>query len=355
MSIDKQTFYFFSSRYATRFHIARILKERDWQEVNSPEDAAFSDQNLILDDEVSKHLEYKNLLAGLVQKYAPELMPLTYSIDDDTIQHVLAKLTYDNYIVDGAFQEDRPHLKWILKPALLNNADHILLFNTLKDLKSHFQSAQRLGGPHVIQKYVTNPALIEGHKFTFRLHVIFTNYDGILMMKDGYLNISGYPFSLTDSFANRKAHITNYVLDGEFAHIEQRLASSLPNFKDIYQQMTEIVKKTVLAVVQMAPQYLTQKKVKAFEIFGYDFILDDQGKLWLLEVNQAPDAPTFEENWLNEPFWQPFWHNLVDEFVIPIALGTGPQNHYQFYHHVLKAKDVMSFWHRLKKVLSLRT
>lgn len=353
MNTVRKAFYFFSDRYATRFHIAKLLRAQGWSELNSPDGASFTDQNLILDDETSKHFEHKHLLAALVAKHCPEVMPLTYSIDDDTAQTVIAKLIYDNYLIDNTYQENNPRLKWILKPALLNNADNIVLFNDPQAIKAHFQSTDRLGGPHVIQQYITNPALIDGRKFTFRLHVVMTNYAGVFMVKDDYLNISSSPFTLEDNLANRKAHITNYVLDGEFANIEQRLLSSLHNCKEIYEQMSQIVQKTIKALLKRSPTYLSLKKIKAFEIFGYDFILDDQGKLWLLEINQAPDAPTFEENWLIEPFWKPFWQNIVDDFVLPIALKQAPKNHYQFYYHVLSPNAVMPLWRRIKAIFGL--
>lgn len=350
MNTGNEAFYFFSTRYATRFHISRLLKERGWKELHSSIGASFTDDNLILNDEVSKNFEYKHLLAQLVSNDCPHLMPKTYCIDDDTAEQVLAKIFYENYLMGEKAKHAGDGLKWILKPSLLNNADNIHLFNDVDELKQHYKSPKRLGGPHVIQKYIDNPDLIDGRKYTFRLHVILTNYDGVFMMKDGYVNISEKQYSRTDRFADKKVHITNYVLDGEFSNIQQRLISSLPDFLLIYKQMEYIVKTMILSLVKKYPSYLIPKKIKAFELFGFDFILDSNKKLWLLEINQAPDAPTFEENWLNEPFWQPFWSNIVDEFVIPIAFNTNPKNNYHYYHHVLKSTQVMNLWTRIKRL-----
>ena len=43
------------------------------------------------------------------------------------------------------------------------------------------------------------------------------------------------------------------------------------------------------------PDFLTKKDgVNRFDIFGYDFILDNDNKLWLLEINHKPCFPKGE-------------------------------------------------------------
>ncbi len=143
-------------------------------------------------------------------------------------------------------------------------------------------------------------------------------------------------------FINKKVHITNYVIDNEFANIEQRSTQDIPSFHKIYPQMCNIVKQILTALLKEHPEYLKPQKVKKFEIFGFDFMLDDKGKLWLLEINQAPDAPTFEENKLDPILWQPFWQDIIDEFVVPIALQTKPKTNYAHYQQILSANATYS-------------
>lgn len=342
-------FYFFSSKMATKFHIARRLLELGWEETTRPCEAIFSDANLTLNDAVSTQVEYKHLLAALVAKYCPDIMPLTYCVDDDNCQQVLAKIIYDHYMINNVYEKNIKDTKWILKPSMLNNADNILLFNNMEEVKTHFANPRRLGGPHVIQRYIHNPDLIDGRKYTFRVSAVVTNYEGIYFYKQGYVNISAYPFE-DEGFKNKKIHITNYVLDGEFSHIEQRPTQAIADFDLIYAQMCHIVTCVMKALIKTSPHYLRPSKVKVFEIFGFDFMRDQNGKLWLLEVNQAPDAPTFEENKLDTILWKGFWENIVDEFVLPIAKGVPPKRHYAHYTHLLKAQDCYSsfkhFWHK---------
>lgn len=351
----QNSFYFFNERYATRFHIARRLAAKGWTRAVCPEQADFSDQNLILNDEISQHLEYKHLLWQLCERYCPQVMPLSYCVNDDNYQAVLAKIMYTHYLYpprSDPHAVKAPPLKWILKPALLNNGDDIKLFEDIDALRLYYDNPRRLGGEHVIQQYITNPALIGGRKYTFRISALLTNFAGVLLNKHGYINISALPFDLSQGLSNRKMHITNYVLDGEFAHIEQRATQEVPEFAEIYRQMVTIVKKILEAILTLAPAYLQRQKIKKMEIFGFDFMLDQEKKLWLLEINQSPDAPTFEENSLEAVLWTPFWQNIVDNFVLPIALNTPfPKHPPESMLEILTANDCDNARLRLRAFL----
>lgn len=342
---------------ATKFHIAKRLLALGWQELPHENGALFKDANLELNDEVSKHLEYKHLLAQIVQKYCKDIMPLTYYVNDHNYEEVLARIIYENYMINNRYEKTIENLKWILKPSMLNNGDNIYLFNNVEELKRHFIRRDRLGGDHVIQQYIPNPHLINGHKYTFRVSGVVTNYAGVYLYKQGYINISAYAFNLQDGFHNKKVHITNYVLDGEFANIEQRSTQMIENFDKIYTQMCYIVSSVLKGLLNTFPDYLKPQQLKKFEIFGFDFMLDDTGKLWLIEINQAPDAPTFEENKLDDVLWKPFWQDIIDEFVVPIALNDTSPRKYAHYQNILTANQCYSIkkniFVRLKQILGL--
>ncbi len=338
--MQNNRFHFFSYRPAIRFHIANQLMARGWEKTENPKEAIFNDKHLTLNDEVSKNLEYKHLLAQLMAKYCPHSIPVTYHITDNNYREVLAKIRYQHYLPTG--ESKQKDLKWILKPSMLNNGDFIKLFNHVEEIKKHYETSNRLGGSHVVQQYLSSPDLIEGRKYTFRVAGVFTNYAGIFLYKEGYVNISAHPFTLEDNMQNRKVHITNYLLEGELSHIEQRSTQQLENFPQIYQQMCEIVRCVIKALLKKEPTYLKRHHEKVFEIFGFDFILDAQGKLWLIEINQGPDAPTFEENRLDKILWQPFWQDIIEEFVLPIALETPPKKGYAHFTQVLSPKACYS-------------
>ena len=340
------TFYFFADRMAIRFHIGKRLLAIGWEKVISEDLATFGDRHLTLNDNTSQHIEFKHLLAQLMQKAAPELIPITYSLDDENFVTVFAKIIFEHYLPKGQYVSTIKDIKWILKPSTLNNGEGIQLFNNVDELKAYYYQPKRLGGPHVVQQYITHPHLINGRKYTFRLPVIFTNFAGIFSYKQGYVNIAAETFSLENDLKNRRAHITNYVLDGEFSPIEQRSTTLLPGFDKTYAQMNHIIEKVIKGLLKVDPNYLKpprSKQVKKFEIFGFDFTMDETGKVFLLEINQGPDAPTFEENHLNKVLWDPFWSDVIDDFVLPIALDTEPKNNYGSFTQVLKPGQSYSF------------
>jgi tubulin--tyrosine ligase len=343
-SVRKPSFYFFNDRTAIRFHIARRLLSLGWESVPRESEASFSDRHLSLNDEITLNLEYKHLLADLTQRYCPAIMPITYCVNDDNYSEVFSKMIYQHYMPQGNYAPNIKGLKWILKPSTLNNGDFIKLFNNVEELKKYYSQSNRLGGNHVVQQYLPNPALIDGRKYTFRMPVVFTNYVGIFLYRQGYINISAHPFDLEDGFVDRKVHITNYVLDGEFSHIEQRSTQKLANFAEIYSQMVTIVTAVTKALLKIAPGYLKPQATKIFEVFGFDFILDQQGKVWLLEINQGPDAPTFEDNVLSGILWDNFWTDIMEDFVLPIALQQSPKNNYQNFSQLLPATKCYSAW-----------
>jgi tubulin--tyrosine ligase len=317
---------------------------RDWLKTDNASLALFTDKNLILNDEVSKNLEYKHLLAELIAKYCPNFMPLTYSINDENYLDVLAKIRFKHYSPAGEAKEK--DLKWILKPSMLNNGDFIKLFNHIDEIKKYYATPNRLGGEHVLQQYLSHPHLYQERKYTFRVAAVLTNYAGVFLYNKGYVNISAHPFTLEDNFQNKKIHITNYLLDGELSHIQQKHTDELKDFSAVHQQMVQIVACVVKALLKIAPSYLKKQTHQIFEIFGFDFMMDEKGKLWLLEINQGPDAPTFEENRLNVLLWDIFWKDIIEDFVLPIALKTEPRNHYANFTQIFTEKETNSWWRR---------
>lgn len=343
-------FYFFSLRTAIRYHIAKRLIEQGWTRVNCESEAVLSDRHLSIDDEVSKYLEYKHLLAALIKKYRLSIAPLTYCIQDENYAHVIAEAMYDNHIVCASKHSNVRDKKWILKPSMLNNGDHIKLFNCLSDVSIYYHQRNRLGGDHVLQQYIHCPDLFEGKKYTYRIPVIVTNFSGIYLYREGYINVSVCLFDKEDTMQNKKMHVTNYVLEGELSHIQQHSTTTLPDFPQTYTKMVAIVQAVFEALLKEYPHYLTPGTTRRFEIFGFDFIMDADKRLWLLEINQGPDAPMYEENLMKSVMWDPFWERLMQAFVIPVAQGSEMPECDQWFHRILPASKPTSFWKRLIKI-----
>jgi len=303
------TFHFESLASPTQFNLHHSLLAAGCQAVASAIQADFSDANLTLNEADTLHLEYKHLLAALTQQHCPEVMPHTYFIDELNYRNVV------DHLKDGEL-----HSLWILKPSMLNNGTGIRLFASREGIGQHFQSSHRYDGPHVLQKYIANPHLLNGHKYTFRMFVVITNWAGAYLFRHGYFNVGREPYQ-SSNIQHLQSHLTNEHLtpNQQTPNVWQIPTARCPNFALIYKKMQQIVTQTLSALCQEAPHLANSSPpIQAFSIFGYDFILDDTLRLWLLEVNHGPCFPKTEPHLLKKHLYNEFWQEVVATFVRPI-------------------------------------
>lgn len=292
--------------FPTQFNIAQCLLQLGFGVVHCAGEASFNDRNLQLHKACEK-LEYKHLLAELCQQNFPEMMPPTFYIDRWCFKETLKMLSNNLGRV------------WVLKPSLLNNGEGIKIFTLLEAIKAHFESPGHFDGPHVLQQYITKPHLLNGHKYSFRMFVVITNYSGAYLYPQGYFNVchdvyKGYNF---DSLG---CHLTNEHLEG-FGECNsiQIPTTQCQNFDKIYSQMRESVMRVLRAFRLSSPDVFSFEEFKAFSIFGFDFMLDKNLKLWLLEINHGPCFPKQENHPLQEYLYNDFWQAVLNQFVMPIA------------------------------------
>ena len=122
----------------------------------------------------------------------------------------------------------------------------------------------------------------------------------VFFCREGHLKGSSESYNLNNT--NKFIHITNhslqkksnkfemYELGNEMSYQDFKnfLVSeniSLEKFDEMINQMRLLVKISFKAV---ANKLLKTENVLCFEIFGYDFILDNEFKLWILEINNNP-------------------------------------------------------------------
>ena len=152
------------------------------------------------------------------------------------------------------------------------------------------------------------------------MFVIITNFTGVYLFQNGYFNVGRKPYD-TNNFSDFSVHLTNEHLNAEQApNIWQIPTTRCPNFEVIYNKMQSIITKVIRALNSEAPTLFTDHATaKAFSLFGFDFILDETLKLWLLEVNHAPCFPKDEQHILQHHLYDQFWETLFTEFIKPIT------------------------------------
>ena len=154
----------------------------------------------------------------------------------------------------------------------------------------------------VIQKYIEKPLLYHGRKFDIRMWAIVTAKNEIFIFKKGYLRTSSEEFNLKKS--NNYVHLTNNCLqkngnnygqheEGNTLPLEALdayFAKMFPEHnatveKHIMPYMIDLIIDTVLSV---RSDLNPMNKKNVFELLGYDFMIDEDLRTWLIEANTNP-------------------------------------------------------------------
>lgn len=322
----------------TYANLCRYLHEQHWYKTQIIWRAHFSEQNFQFDASAAECLEYKDLLAHLIDLYCPQVMPTTFCINDRNWSLILNQIAAEFYLKNTQVMDEIENLVWILKPAQLNNGQHIKIFQRLSQLEQHYLSAKRLGGPHIVQQYCTNPHLLQGpaqgHKYSIRMFVVLTNYAGAYLYPEGYFNVALNPY-LANQFTDLNSHLTNEHLEEGKRNVVQVPTKQYGLFAALYPQIKSIVSSVVSALKQSHPQAFIAQKERRLALFGFDFMVDATERVWLLEANHGPCFPVSDEHPLQEKVYYGFWQALISNFVLPIAMNQPiNQIEYQIFESV---------------------
>jgi len=154
----------------------------------------------------------------------------------------------------------------------------------------------------IVQKYVEKPLLYNNRKFDIRVWVLVTDNCKIYYYKRGYLRTSSSEFTMDSTF--KFIHLTNNCLQQygkDYGKYEEGNIISFDTLQDylndthsqisiiehIVPRMKDIVIDTILAA-----KINKEEKLKCFELLGYDFIIDEDFRVWLIEVNTNPHLGT---------------------------------------------------------------
>ncbi|XP_063302272.1 tubulin polyglutamylase TTLL5-like [Pelobates fuscus] len=202
---------------------------------------------------------------------------------------------------------------WIVKPVSSSQGHGIQLINSL----SQITRKDKL----LVSRYIQNPLLIDGLKFDIRLYVLVTSYDPltIYLFKEGITRFATRKYKLTkENMNNRFVHLTNYSVNKKSAsfvschnpHVEDYGSkwsmSALLNYlkkngKDtatLMSKIEDVIIKTIISAegtIALASKSMLAHRKNCFEIYGFDILIDENMKPWMLEVNLSPsltcDAP----------------------------------------------------------------
>lgn len=184
---------------------------------------------------------------------------------------------------------------WICKPADLSRGRGIFLFRDLSELQYDCNA--------VVQEYITNPMLISGYKFDLRIYVLVPSFQPLYayIYQEGLVRFSTEKYDLS-ALDNMYSHLTNtsinkhspaYSMDKErigpgckwtITQLRHYFLQTL-NIDDneLWGRISNIIVLTLIIQASQVP-----KAQNCFELYGFDILIDDHLKPWLLEVNFSP-------------------------------------------------------------------
>ena len=180
------------------------------------------------------------------------------------------------------------------------NLDNDLINCNAINKRKTFYSKMYCSNEIIIQKYLDNPFLYNNRKFDIRCFVLIDHNLNVFFFREGHLKGCSELYNLNDR--NRFIHITNYSLQkkslkfetyeegNEISYLDFKkflLSQNIPlsNFDKMISQMKLLVE---ISMKSVGKKLLRTNPVLSFEIFGYDFIIDNEFKPWILEINNNP-------------------------------------------------------------------
>ena len=154
----------------------------------------------------------------------------------------------------------------------------------------------------LIQKYIENPLLYKGRKCDIRIWVLLTHQMKVFLFKEGHLKTCSVEYDLDSK--NAFTHITNYSFqkyNSNFQKFEKGNEVPFYEFQKFidkeypeknYKLKRDLMKKIkeIISLTMRSGKDKINKNGRShqFEIFGYDFMLDSDFNVFLIEINTNP-------------------------------------------------------------------
>ena len=155
----------------------------------------------------------------------------------------------------------------------------------------------------IVQKYIEKPLCYYGRKCDMRIWVLLTQEMKVFIYKEGHLKTCSEKFDINN---NKDAfiHITNYSFQKHCLNFQKfELGNEVPfydfqkyldkEYKDKNVNVKDHIMNQVKYIVELSMKSVKDKinpnkRNFCFEIFGYDFMMDVNLNVYLLEINTNP-------------------------------------------------------------------
>lgn len=237
---------------------------------------------------------------------------------------------------------------WIAKPVggsmgmgivFLQTEQEAVKFNsqTIQKINSLELPEEKMKFTYVVQKYIPNPFLIGGRKFDIRLYALTLSYSPLIVYvyRGGFCRFSSSVFTMK-SF-NKDIHLTNIAVQTHSENYNprhgckwdthslrtyfiQRFGEEVSN--KLFTGIQSIMLNSLLSVLS---SIIPDKH--CYELYGYDILITDDLKPWLIEINASPSLDANTEDDYDMKF------SLLNEMLDLVQFQMGKANDQDFPLH----------------------
>ena len=244
----------------------------------------------------------------------------------DEVKGILAALemrSSGQYALNGKFCSKN---FWIVKPSAKSRGRGIMTFRDVDKLLEYVEVGEKgASALWVVQKYMENPLVIAKRKFDIRQWVLVTCWNPltIYFYDECYARFSAAEYSEADSdLDNQHVHLVNNSINKySDAFHDKIIAENGVEIQDCMWSMDQLVaymqynakakgcgdttanggkgedvfatrcKKRMRDIAKhalMCAQGAVEARQNSWELYGYDFMIDDEYRPWLIEINSSP-------------------------------------------------------------------
>jgi len=175
--------------------------------------------------------------------------------------------------------------KWILKLDDGNSAKDVYIINSIEDfniIKNH----KKINNRWVLQEYICNPMLLfDKYKFHLRSHTILLNGKAHVFNSCDILAATNI-YNITD-FSDIQSHITNVAVNKSAKNHTTYISDEFPDIHRLMPEVYDLIEKS-LVLPNKEYKKIQYDKWNLFAFIAHDILIDEYGKLFLLEINSGP-------------------------------------------------------------------
>ncbi|XP_068246086.1 tubulin polyglutamylase TTLL5-like isoform X2 [Palaemon carinicauda] len=194
---------------------------------------------------------------------------------------------------------------WIVKPVASSQGKGIYLINQVDQVPADETS--------LVCRYIDTPLLVDGYKCDLRLYVAVTSLDPLVvyLYEEGLVRLATVKYQHGKNLWNPCIHLTNYSVNKFHSNYVQNedpevddqgnkwsLSAFLRHLKSqgidtgaMMRSIEDVIIKSLLAAsyqMNTATNMFVPHHRNCFELYGFDILVDNQLKPWVLEVNLSP-------------------------------------------------------------------